>query len=736
MATQTLASLNGLTSIIVVNLNGGSRVRRCIESIRAKTDTPYELIVIDNGSTDGSLAYLESLGNRTLIRNARNIGAPAARNQGLTVASGEFIVFLDNDTIVTQGWLRRFHACAGTNPRAGIIGPMSNCVSGPQLVSGAEYRLDDSLDRYANQWAAAHAGQILPIRRLILFCMFIRRQVVDKIGGIDPSFGRWGWEDDDYSVRAQRAGFELTVARDIFIHHEGSYTAKSSNIDYRQLHADNWQVFRRKWNIDWVPGRASQAQLDAFFNQAFVPERDYVPLPSRLDVAVLIHRDGHPPNALQPGAAAAASGLASTNDMPSAMEHMRMGLSLMNACDWQNARYHFQCAGRDPTLAAEAHYGCAVCGYRLGDYHRSAVCCQRALSWIPDFLGVTPKYRSYLLDRAHTHPFKARFAADIYILLAGSYLHLQQAGDARLALRAARQLDNSREESARELEKRILDLDRGLPPEPPARPRPGLLAADNAPYDLSKKLTMLLLTHYSEKIKQNKQLAPPGVGLIQETYHSLSRVFGPAMTNLHKIVCLDRGKKTSHDHQLYESNLEIFARKYGCELLGVHGAGLQKLLIEALKHVSTPYLLFVEHDWRFEPPPIDIHGLIRAFDDHSQIHQVRFNQRRNVIARFDYLLERETTVTGIPLMRTVAHSNNPSIIRTSTLRDNWLPLCMQDPIYSVMDLSGTAFGIEEPLFKRHIQDIRRMGFSRAHEMWGTYIYGSAGDPEKIVHLGV
>ncbi|RJQ82982.1 MAG: hypothetical protein C4519_07340 [Desulfobacteraceae bacterium] len=112
-----------------------------------------------------------------------------------------------------------------------------------------------------------------------------------------------------------------------------------------------------------------------------------------------------------------------------------------------------------------------------------------------------------------------------------------------------------------------------------------------------------------------------------------------------------------------------------------------------------------------------------------------FNQRTNAIARYDFLLEKEPPGQGMPLLRTVAHSNNPSIVRTSKLRDEWLPVCLNDPFYVRRDLRATAYGIEEPLFKMHIQDVHAAGFQKAHDRWGTYLFGHIGDAARIIHLG-
>ena len=93
----------GLTSIIIVTFNELDYTRQCVESIRRLTDEPYELIFVDNASTDGTVQYLECQPDAKVIRNSDNRGFPAAVNQGIAAASGSQVLLLNNDTIVTTG---------------------------------------------------------------------------------------------------------------------------------------------------------------------------------------------------------------------------------------------------------------------------------------------------------------------------------------------------------------------------------------------------------------------------------------------------------------------------------------------------------------------------------------------------------------------------------------------------------------------------------------------------------
>ncbi|MDB5387279.1 MAG: wbbL 5, partial [Planctomycetaceae bacterium] len=124
----------GLTSIILITHNQWPYTQQCLDSIRMRTDEPYELIVVDNGSTDGTIKALKRWGGVTLIDNETNRGFPTAVNQGLAIAKGDNLLLLNNDTLVTTGWLSRMLDAIHSKPEIGLLGPVSNCVSGEQQV--------------------------------------------------------------------------------------------------------------------------------------------------------------------------------------------------------------------------------------------------------------------------------------------------------------------------------------------------------------------------------------------------------------------------------------------------------------------------------------------------------------------------------------------------------------------------------------------------------------------------
>jgi GT2 family glycosyltransferase/2-polyprenyl-3-methyl-5-hydroxy-6-metoxy-1,4-benzoquinol methylase len=268
-----------LTSIVILTLNNLEYTKQCIESIRRYTPEAYEIIVVDNGSKDGTIEYLESQPDIKLIKNPTNLGFALGNNIGMKEARGDYIVVLNNDTIVTQGWLTRLIACAESDPSIGIVGPRSNYVAGIQIVKDVPYDNDmNAMQEFARKWSIENSGKYEETIRVIGFCMLIKREVIEKIGGFDPLYESGNFEDDDFCIRAIRAGFKIKIAHDVFIHHYGSKTFASEKINYTESMLKNWERFKRKWGIPsgWTIDKG--IPILELIKGGFDRDKHYVPL--------------------------------------------------------------------------------------------------------------------------------------------------------------------------------------------------------------------------------------------------------------------------------------------------------------------------------------------------------------------------------------------------------------------------------------------------------------------------
>lgn len=252
-----LTALHPKVSIVVVTYNNVHLTQGCIQSLLQNTTYPhYELIIVDNASSDDTRNYLRYLSrtqaNVSIVLNERNLGFAAANNQGLKLATGDYLVLLNNDTVVPKGWvdplLRHLQ-----DPQIGLVGPMTNAVGNEAKVA-IDYVDLDEMEAFADRHVALHRGRSFDISMLAMFCVAMRREVFERIGWLDEAFGIGMFEDDDYSRRIQAAGLRTVCAEDAFIHHYGQAAFKKliANGDYQALWDKNQAYFESKWGA-WKP---------------------------------------------------------------------------------------------------------------------------------------------------------------------------------------------------------------------------------------------------------------------------------------------------------------------------------------------------------------------------------------------------------------------------------------------------------------------------------------------------
>lgn len=247
--------------IVVCVHNALADVKNCLQSLLAKTRPPYRLIVVDDGSDQETAEYLREfmVGQPgLLIRHDSAKGYTLAANAGMRETKGDFVVMLNSDTIVTSLWLDRMIECALSDPRIGLVGPLSNTASWqsvPKLFNDdgdwAENRPQGgaSIEDVAGQVASASLRTYPRVGFLNGFCLLIRRELIDAIGLFDEQrFARGFGEENDYCLRTAKAGFELAVAEDAYVFHAQSRSysserrlalARDADVALREAHSDD-----------------------------------------------------------------------------------------------------------------------------------------------------------------------------------------------------------------------------------------------------------------------------------------------------------------------------------------------------------------------------------------------------------------------------------------------------------------------------------------------------------------
>ncbi|MHC8292969.1 glycosyltransferase [Pseudomonas sp. LB3P58] len=239
-------------SIVVITYNNFNLTVQCVNSILRNTTWPnYQLIVVDNGSDDGTCDYLERLRQEVpsvkIILNPENRGFAAANNQGLREANGDILLLLNNDTVVPKGWLDPLvHHLRDSS--IGLVGPVTNAVGNEAKIK-VSYTDIQQMQDFADGYTEAHKGRLFDISMLAMFCVAFRRDVLDEVGFLDEAFGIGMFEDDDYSRRVQASGYRTVCAEDAFIHHYGqaSFRKLIASGEYQALWDKNQAYFESKW---------------------------------------------------------------------------------------------------------------------------------------------------------------------------------------------------------------------------------------------------------------------------------------------------------------------------------------------------------------------------------------------------------------------------------------------------------------------------------------------------------
>lgn len=245
--TQT----DDMVSIVIPVWNQLEYTMQCVESLDAFTPEKHEVIFVDNGSADDTNRWLKEQllthPNWKLVENKINHGFVTACNQGAAIAKGEYLLFLNNDCVVSRGWLKGLLDCINSAGDIGCVGPRTNSISGPQVVKSDSGSYDSMLKytAFAESYRKSYRGLYIPYWRIVGFCMLTRKSLFDRLGGFDEIYSPGNFEDDDYCMKVVHTGLRNLICGDVFIHHHGS---KSHNMaTYNELLLKNKSVFDKKW---------------------------------------------------------------------------------------------------------------------------------------------------------------------------------------------------------------------------------------------------------------------------------------------------------------------------------------------------------------------------------------------------------------------------------------------------------------------------------------------------------
>lgn len=286
-------SENIKASIIIPVFNKAEYTFQCLRALFREIDlSENEIIVIDNNSIDETAKMLDFLGAKVrVVKNSENKGFVEACNQGAAEAKGEFLVFLNNDTIVQTGWLDSLIETFERDERTGIVGSMIIYPDGHLQEAGAVIWKNGTADTYG--WSENPRDLRFNFAREVDYCsgasLMISKNLFEKIGGFDMRFAPAYYEDTDLCMSVRAAGFKVIYQpASKVIHYEGVTSGTNVSSGYKRFQEINRHKFYAKWrevlerehfpadkkNLEIASNRRNGRNIVVFFNEIPKPDRE------------------------------------------------------------------------------------------------------------------------------------------------------------------------------------------------------------------------------------------------------------------------------------------------------------------------------------------------------------------------------------------------------------------------------------------------------------------------------
>ena len=239
-------------SIIILTWNGLRYTKRCLETLHANTKcSNFDVIVADNGSTDGTLEYLRSIPWITLVENGSNLGFAKGNNQALRlVPPDRDVLLLNNDTEVhQQDWLDRLRLTAYRRPDIGLVGCRLRRENGMLQHAGAYMPLETYWgqqigggERDINQFSADRE-----VDSVVFACVYVKRVVLEKVGLLNEQFFSY-FEDTDYCFRAREFGYSIVCCGSVTLTHHENVSTMVNGVSHSGLFLDSQVTFKKNWH--------------------------------------------------------------------------------------------------------------------------------------------------------------------------------------------------------------------------------------------------------------------------------------------------------------------------------------------------------------------------------------------------------------------------------------------------------------------------------------------------------
>ncbi|MBD3266255.1 glycosyltransferase [bacterium] len=275
---QTEGNTLPLVSVIILNYNGSHFIRRCLNTVLSDPYHPKETILVDNASSDDSLAIAREFQDQiTIVENRHNFGFPKGCNQGIKLARGEIIVLLNIDTAVRESWLEELVKPLLHDPRTGLVGSKLLFLDGKH-IQFAGGRMEPNCLTNHEGYGYEDLGNFNEPREVEYVTgasMAIRKEVLDKVGNLDEGFPLY-FEDIALCVSAKQLGYRVRYQpTSVVLHFETYGTPKHSFRYYYRYHRGRMRFLLKHFGLRYFLFRFLPAEIAWYtrcrFTQQFPP---------------------------------------------------------------------------------------------------------------------------------------------------------------------------------------------------------------------------------------------------------------------------------------------------------------------------------------------------------------------------------------------------------------------------------------------------------------------------------
>lgn len=239
---------------------------------------------------------------------------------------------------------------------------------------------------------------------------------------------------------------------------------------------------------------------------------------------------------------------------------------------------------------------------------------------------------------------------------------------------------------------------------------------------MKDKVTVITTTHVHSYA--------PSTSILKQNLDSAYKMFKNLGECSH-LIYLDSKIKNQIYEDYVNNILELIKDFDNIELIDSPNSGYKFNYWHAIHTVTTPYMLFIEHDWDFLHP-VDLPLLVQVFDKYNNVNLVKLPKRDNMLAMdradrlWDFIIKPEENIPELALTKTSSFATNPHLIRVSKFLNEWK--------YHMYYPGSNSNSIELPLRDKYRDEIGAFGFDEIHKRWGCYNYGTPDGPKYITHL--